>query len=80
MKSRVIDATVTSVHKDELCSIAERTSLPNILWEIEYSAASGYFSTIVLNKALNETIIDKLLSIGLVLERDTDATTLISWK
>lgn len=44
MKSRVIDATVTSVHKDELCSIAERTSLPNILWEIESSAARGYRS------------------------------------
>lgn len=34
----------------------------------------------MLNKTLNKTIIDKLLSIGLVLERDTDATTLISWE
>lgn len=80
MKSRVIDATVTSVHKDELCCIAEITSLANILWEIESSAARGYFSTVVLNKTLNETIIDKLLSMGLILERDTDTTTLISWK
>ena len=67
------------IKKDELCSIAERTSLPNILWEIESSAARGYFSTIVLNKSLNKTIVDRLLSMGLVLERDT-ATTLISWK
>ena len=68
------------IKKDELCSIAERTSLPNILWEIECSASSGYFSTVILNKSLNKTIVDRLLSMGLVLERDTDTTTLISWK
>ena len=80
MVTKYLQRSSKLIKKDELCSIAERTSLPNILWEIESSAARGYFSTVVLNKTLNDTIIDKLLSIGLVLERDTDATTLISWK
>ena len=80
MVTKYLQRSSKLIKKDELCSIAERTSLSNILWEIKSSAARGYFSTRVLNKTLNETITTKLLSMGLVLERDTDATTLISWK